>query len=207
MISIVDYGLGNLKAFANIYKRLNIPAEIVTTVDQLKRSERIILPGVGAFDHAMERLNNSGLRDILDELVLNKGIPVLGICVGMQMLGNSSDEGSLSGLKWIDGDVKLFDVNSIQHTTRLPHMGWNDVEPTKQNPIMEGLDKNAIFYFLHSYYFSCSNPDDSIAESDYGIRYTCAVNHKNIYGVQFHPEKSHSYGIQLLKNFANLATC
>lgn len=207
MISIVDYGLGNLKAFANIYKRLNIPAEIVTTTEQLKKSEKIILPGVGAFDHAMERLNNSGLRDTLDDLVLNKKIPVLGICVGMQMLGNSSDEGKLSGLKWIDGEVKLFDVNSIKHTTRLPHMGWNDVEPTKLNPIMEGLDNNAIFYFLHSYYFSCNNPDDSIAVSDYGIRYTCAVNHDNIYGVQFHPEKSHNYGIQLLKNFANLVPC
>jgi glutamine amidotransferase len=207
MISIVDYGLGNLKAFANIYKRLNIPAEIVTTAEQLKKSEKIILPGVGAFDHAMERLNNSGLRDTLDDLVLNKKIPVLGICVGMQMLGNSSDEGKLSGLKWIDGEVKLFDVNSIKHTTRLPHMGWNDVEPTKLNPILEGLDSNAIFYFLHSYYFSCNNPEDSIAESDYGIRYTCAVNHNNIYGVQFHPEKSHNYGIQLLKNFANLVPC
>lgn len=207
MISIVDYGLGNLKAFANIYKRLNIPAEIVTTAEQLKNSEKIILPGVGAFDHAMERLNNSGLRDTLDDLVLNKKIPVLGICVGMQMLGNSSDEGKLSGLKWIDGEVKLFDVNSIKHTTRLPHMGWNDVEPTKLNPIMEGLDNNVIFYFLHSYYFSCNNPDDSIAVSDYGIRYTCAVNHNNIYGVQFHPEKSHNYGIQLLKNFANLVPC
>ena len=207
MISIVDYGLGNLKAFANIYKRLNIPAEIVTTAEQLKKSEKIILPGVGAFDHAMERLNNSGLRDTLDDLVLNKKIPVLGICVGMQMLGNSSDEGKLSGLKWIDGEVKLFDVNSIKHTTRLPHMGWNDVEPTKLNPIMEGLHNNAIFYFLHSYYFSCNNTDDSIAVSDYGIRYTCAVNHNNIYGVQFHPEKSHNYGIQLLKNFANLVPC
>ena len=207
MISIVDYGLGNLKAFANIYKRLNIPAEIVTTAEQLKKSEKIILPGVGAFDHAMERLNNSGLRDTLEDLVLNKKNPVLGICVGMQMLGNSSDEGKLSGLKWIDGEVKLFDVNSIKHTTRLPHMGWNDVEPTKLNPIMEGLDNNAIFYFLHSYYFSCNNPDDSIAVSDYGIRYTCAVNHNNIYGVQFHPEKSHNYGIQLLKNFANLVPC
>ncbi len=204
MISIIDYGLGNLKAFANIYKSLNIPAEIVTTSEQLNKSKKIILPGVGAFDHAMEQLNNSGLRNTLDELVLNKEIPVLGICVGMQMLGNNSDEGKLSGLKWIDGEVKLFDVNSIKHTTRLPHMGWNDVKPTKMNPIMEGLDNKAIFYFLHSYYFSCNDSNDSIAESDYGIRYTCAVNHKNIYGVQFHPEKSHGYGIQLLKNFATL---
>jgi glutamine amidotransferase len=204
MISIIDYGLGNLKAFANIYKRLNLPAELVTTKEQLAKSEKIILPGVGAFDRAMEELNNSVLRPLLDELVLDKKIPILGICVGMQILGNSSDEGKLEGLKWINGEVKLFDVDQIKHTTQLPHMGWNDVTPTKKNPLLAGLEEDALFYFLHSYYFKCNNPEDSIAESDYGIRYTCAVNHENIYGVQFHPEKSHHYGIQLLKNFATL---
>lgn len=204
MISIVDYGLGNLKAFANIYKQLNIPAAIVSSKEQLAQSEKIILPGVGAFDHAMEQLNNSGLRGTLDDLVLEKKVPVLGVCVGMQMLGNSSDEGNIDGLRWIDGEVKLFDVSKIKHSTRLPHMGWNDVSPTRSSPILNGLEHKSIFYFLHSYYFKCNNEEDSIAESDYGIRYTCAVNHQNIYGVQFHPEKSHRYGIQLLKNFATI---
>lgn len=204
MISIVDYGLGNLKAFSNIYKRLNIPAELVSTTEQLAKSDKIILPGVGAFDHAMEKLNDSGLAEMLKELVIVKKIPVLGICVGMQMLGKSSDEGKLKGLEWIDGEVKLFDINTIQHTTRLPHMGWNDVKPTKPNPLFNGLEEQALFYFLHSFYFICSDKDDIIAESEYGVQYTCALNHKNIYGVQFHPEKSHNYGIQLLKNFATL---
>jgi glutamine amidotransferase len=204
MISIIDYGLGNLKAFANIYKRLNIPAEIIDSRDKLSKSTRIILPGVGAFDHAMHQLNGSGLRETLDELVLEKKVPVLGICVGMQMLAHNSDEGNLEGLKWIDATVKRFDISQIKHTTKLPHMGWNDVQPTNRNPLLTGLGKDALFYFLHSYYFSCNKSEDSIAESDYGIRYTCAVNHENIYGVQFHPEKSHAYGIQLLKNFAHL---
>jgi glutamine amidotransferase len=204
MISIVDYGLGNLKAFANIYKRLNIDAEFVKTPEQLNSSEKIILPGVGAFDHAMSELNNSGMREKLDELVLKKKVPVLGICVGMQMLGKRSDEGTLDGLGWIDADIIKFDSNLIKQKPQLPHMGWNDVHSIVGNPLFQELETNSIFYFLHSFYFSCNNPKDAIAKSDYGLEFTCSVNHDNIYGVQFHPEKSHQYGIQLLKNFANL---
>jgi glutamine amidotransferase len=204
MISIINYGLGNLKAIANIYKRLNIPAEIINSREQLQKSSKIILPGVGSFDHAMNQLNHSGLRETLDELVLEKEIPVLGICVGLQMLAYNSDEGNMEGLNWIDANVRKFDVTKLNHATQLPHMGWNDVLPIKVNPLLAGLEKDAIFYFLHSYYFACNKSEDIIAECDYGIRYTCAVNHKNIYGVQFHPEKSHNYGIQLLNNFASL---
>ena len=204
MISIVDYGLGNLKAFANIYKRLNIDVEFVKTPEQLSSAEKIILPGVGAFDHAMEQLNKSGMREKLDELVLIKKVPVIGICVGMQMLGKRSDEGQLEGLNWIDADIIKFDTNLINQKPQLPHMGWNDVYPIGNNPLFQDLEKNSIFYFLHSFYFSCNNPLNSIAKSEYGIEFTCAINHENIFGVQFHPEKSHQYGIQLLKNFANL---
>jgi glutamine amidotransferase len=204
MISIVDYGLGNLKAFANIYKRLNIDVEFVKTPEQLSLAKKIILPGVGAFDHAMEQLNKSGMREKLDELVLIKKVPVIGICVGMQMLGKRSDEGQLEGLKWIDADIIKFDTNLIKQKPQLPHMGWNDVNPIRNNPLFQDLEKNSIFYFLHSFYFSCNDPLNSIATSDYGIEFTSAINHENIYGVQFHPEKSHQYGIQLLKNFANL---
>jgi glutamine amidotransferase len=204
MISIVDYGLGNLKAIANIYKRLNFNAEFVKTPEQLNSAEKIILPGVGAFDHAISELNNSGMREKLDELVLEKKVPVLGICVGMQMLGKRSDEGNLEGLGWIDANVIKFDTNLIKQKPQLPHMGWNDVHPIVDNPLFQELQTNSIFYFLHSYYFSCNNLQDAIAKSHYGLEFTCSVNHDNIYGVQFHPEKSHQYGIQLLKNFANL---
>ena len=204
MISIVDYGLGNLKAFANIYKRLNIEAEFVKSPEDLSNATKIILPGVGAFDHAMEQLNNSGMRDKLKELVLEKKIPVLGICVGMQMIGNSSDEGQLQGLKWVDASIKKFESSLITHKPKLPHMGWNNVIPQRDNPLFSGMDEQGLFYFLHSYYFECNKLSDSIATSEYGIKYTCAVNNENIYGVQFHPEKSHQNGIQLLKNFAIL---
>ncbi len=204
MIAIINYGVGNIRAFANIYHKLDIPLKIAHQVDDLQGVTRLILPGVGAFDHAMERLQQSGMKERLNELVLKDKLPVIGICVGMQMLTQSSDEGKLPGLSWINGVVKKFDVSKINYTTHLPHMGWNDVKPIKENPLWRGLEKEAKFYFLHSYYFHCNNPDDAIAVSDYGLPFTCAVNHENIYGVQFHPEKSHHYGIQLLKNFASL---
>ena len=144
------------------------------------------------------------MREKLDELVLEKKVPVIGICVGMQMMGNRSDEGELEGLKWIDSEILKFDENLIQQRTKLPHMGWNDVAPIKNHPLFIGLEKEAIFYFLHSFYFYCNNPTDSIAVSDYGLSFSSAINKDNVYGVQFHPEKSHQYGEKLLHNFANL---
>lgn len=138
MITIIDYGVGNLFAFQNVYKRLDIPIKIAKNVSDLINAEKIILPGVGSFDYAMEQLNASGMREKLDELVLVKKIPVIGICVGMQMMGNRSDEGKLEGLKWIDSEILKFDENSIKHRTKLPHMGWNDVLPTKVNPLFYG---------------------------------------------------------------------
>jgi imidazole glycerol-phosphate synthase subunit HisH len=204
MITIIDYGVGNIFAFQNVYKRLDIPTKIAKTIADLEDAQKLILPGVGAFDYAMEQLNNSGMRNKLDELVLDEKIPIIGICVGMQMMGNKSDEGTSEGLKWIDADIVKFDEGLIQHRTKLPHMGWNDVIPTKGQPLFEGLEQEAIFYFLHSYYFKCNNPVDSIAISDYGIPFTSAVNADNVFGIQFHPEKSHQYGEKLLHNFAKL---
>jgi glutamine amidotransferase len=204
MIYIIDYGLGNLGAFYNIYKRLNIETRFAKKVEDLINVDKIILPGVGAFDHAMDKLNNSGMREKLDELVLVKNIPVIGICVGMQILAKSSEEGNLSGLGWIDGDVKKFDITKIEYHTKLPHMGWNNIEIKNQAPLFDNLDSNSLFYFLHSYYFECNDEKDIIARSHYGIDFSCAIRRNNIYGVQFHPEKSHQYGIQLLNNFAKL---
>ena len=204
MITLIDYGVGNIFAFQNVYKRLNIPTKIAKTQQDLLNASKLILPGVGSFDYAMGQLNSSGMREKLDELVLEKRVPVIGICVGMQMMGNRSDEGKLDGLKWIDSEILKFDENLIQQRTKLPHMGWNDVAPAKNHPLFIGLENEAIFYFLHSFYFKCNNPSDSVAISDYGITFSSAVNHKNIYGIQFHPEKSHQYGEKLLHNFAKL---
>lgn len=204
MITIIDYGVGNINAFVNVYKRVNIPTKIAKTAADLQDAQKIILPGVGHFDHAMSELIKSGMREKLDELVMEKRIPVIGICVGMQMMGNSSDEGQLAGLGWIDASIRKFDETKIKQVTRLPHMGWNDVNPIISNPLFEGLEKDALFYFLHSYYFECNNSSDVLATSDYGGEFACAAHHKNIYGIQFHPEKSHHYGETLLHNFAKL---
>lgn len=203
MITIIDYGVGNIYAFQNVYKRLDIPTKIAKTSQDLEDAQKLILPGVGHFDYAMSQLNKSGMRAKLDELVLEKKIPVIGICVGMQMMGNKSDEGNLEGLKWIDANIKKFDESKINQRTKLPHMGWNDVKPVKHK-LFEGLEEEAVFYFLHSFYFECNNQQDILAVSDYGISFTSAANHGNVYGIQFHPEKSHHYGEQLLHNFAKL---
>jgi glutamine amidotransferase len=203
MIAIVDYGLGNVKAFANVYKNLNIPAMIVREADDLEKAGKVILPGVGSFDHAMQRLEQSGMRKSLDEIVLHRHVPVLGICVGMQVLARSSEEGSIPGLGWINGEVKRFD-SSDGNSICVPHMGWNDVRPVKANGLFRGLDRDSRFYFLHSYYFHSKQREDVIAVTDYGKEFACAVSHGNIFGVQFHPEKSHQWGIRLLENFAKI---
>lgn len=204
MITIIDYGVGNINAFVNVYKRVNVPVKIAKTAADLEDAQKLILPGVGHFDHAMTQLINSGMREKLDELVLVKKVPVIGICVGMQMMGKDSDEGAMPGLGWINASVKKFDETKIKQVTRLPHMGWNDVSPVKNNPLFDGLEKEALFYFLHSYYFQCNSAADILATSEYGGLFTCAAHHENIYGIQFHPEKSHSYGETLLHNFAKL---
>ncbi len=202
MITIIDYGLGNIRAFLNVYERLKINAQIASNSSQIEGATKIILPGVGSFDYAMTLLNKSGMRDELEKQVLINKTPVMGICVGMQMLARSSDEGKLPGLGWIDGTVKLFDTVKIPYKTRLPHMGWNNIQPDKDLPLLNGFDNESRFYFLHSYYFECDFSENIIATTNYGVNYASAVNNENIYGIQFHPEKSHSNGVKLLQNFA-----
>ena len=201
MIAIVDYGLGNIRAFANIYRRLNIDAVLASTAAALQKADRVILPGVGSFDWAMHCLERTGLRRTLDEVVTEKKIPVLGVCVGMQIMARSSEEGDAPGLGWIDAVVKRF---PDRQGLMLPHMGWNDVVPLGNCALLQGLEKDARFYFLHSYYFAPAKCDEVIATADYGDPFACAVQADNCHGVQFHPEKSHGWGIQLLKNFAQV---
>lgn len=204
MITIIDYGLGNIRAFVNVYDRLNIKTKVAHSAADLLGAEKIILPGVGAFDHAMSQLNASGMRDELEKQVLLNKVPIVGICVGLQMLAKSSDEGELPGLGWIDGEVKLFDESLIPYQTRLPHMGWNSIMPVDGNPLMIDINDGSRFYFLHSYHFVAQNSEDVISKTEYGIKFASAVNKENIYGIQFHPEKSHLNGIQLLHNFAKV---
>ena len=203
MITIVDYGLGNIRAFLNVYKRLNIEARTATSADELRDASKVLLPGVGAFDHAMELLTRSGMRETLDDLVLRRRVPILGVCVGMQILARDSDEGQLAGLNWIPGRVRSLSSLVPAATVPVPHMGWNDARPLTENKLFGGLT-TARFYFLHSYYFQCDRGEDAIALSDYGGDFACAVNSGNVFGVQFHPEKSHHFGVQLLKNFAEI---
>jgi imidazole glycerol-phosphate synthase subunit HisH len=204
MITIVDYGLGNIRAFLNTYRRLNIEARTAGSAGELAGATRIILPGVGAFDHAMARLNASGMRDVLDDLVMARRVPVLGVCVGMQILGRSSDEGCLPWLSWLEGRVEALGPVAAAARLPVPHMGWNDVRPVGDNPLFHGLESDARFYFLHSYYFTCDRESEAIAVASYGLEFACAVNAANVFGVQFHPEKSHRCGTRVLQNFAEL---
>ena len=204
MIAIINYGVGNINAFVNVYKKLGIKLKVATSSNDLIDVSKIILPGVGSFDQAMSKLIESGMKPTIDRMVLSENIPVIGICVGMQMLAHSSEEGILPGLGYIDAKVLKFDESKKSKKLNLPHMGWNDVLPLKGSMLFNKLEDKPLFYFLHSYYFACNKSEDAIAKADYGGEFVCAVNHRNIYGVQFHPEKSHQYGIQLLKNFLEL---
>lgn len=204
MIAILHYGLGNIKAFTNIYHEANIPFRVAESAGDLDGASKIILPGVGSFDHAVRQFRASGMAERVEKLVMGDRIPVLGVCVGMQMLARSSEEGSESGLGWIPGAVRKIRFSDANARQLLPHMGWNTIEPDEGEPLLEGLDPAAGFYFLHSYRFECESELNAIAHADYGERFACVVRENNVYGVQCHPEKSHHNGIRLLKNFAEL---
>lgn len=205
MIGIIDYGLGNIRAFSNIYESLDIPNKIVKVENDFDGVQKIILPGVGAFDYAINSLKESLLLSRLNYEVLECNKPVLGICVGMQMMANNSEEGKLDGLGWIDATVKKFNIeNDDIKKFPLPHMGWNKVTNLIESDLLKNLNNESRFYFLHSYYFDERNSSDAIAQSAYVEEFTSIIKKNNIYGVQFHPEKSHENGVQILKNFSKL---
>jgi imidazole glycerol-phosphate synthase subunit HisH len=204
MIAIIDYGSGNVGAIANIYKQLKIPHQITGNLRELEAAERYILPGVGAFDATMSYLNKSGMVELLNEQILVRQKNVLGVCVGMQILAESSEEGVLPGLGWIRGRVRKIDVMSLPVAPRLPHMGWNSITPRPEARLFEGVDVVRGFYFLHSYYFYTAEAQDVAATVEYGRELTCAVARGNVFGMQFHPEKSHANGVAIFRNFADL---
>lgn len=202
MITIIDYGMGNLGSILNMFKRIGILAIVTKEHSKIQDAEKLLLPGVGAFDSAMERINNSGLRDLLDSKVRVDQVPILGICLGMQLLTRGSEEGSLQGFGWIKADTKRF---PLQDKLKVPHMGWNIVRPVNPSGFTESLTtEESRFYFVHSYYVTVDNPKDSLLRCHYGLDFDAAVNKANVYGTQFHPEKSHKFGMRLLKNFAEL---
>lgn len=204
MIAIVDYGSGNVAAIADIFKQLKLPHVITRDYGELKIADRYILPGVGAFDSTMRTLKNSGLVSLLNDEVLGRGKKILGICVGMQILGDSSEEGTLPGLGWIPGEIRRIDASTIKGLPKLPHMGWNSVRMKTDSPLFSGVDFDRGFYFLHSYYFDAKSESAVVCTVDYGKELPCGVIANNVYGLQFHPEKSHANGVTVFRNFAEI---
>ena len=202
MITILDYGMGNAPSIANMLRKININSLLTSDIKKIEKANKLILPGVGSFDMAVLEFEKRNLWQIVNTKVLCDKIPVLGICLGMQLLCLSSEEGVKSGFEWIDARCeKFFFDKKSKH--KVPCMGWNYVEYKENNPLFKGLESPK-FYFVHSYHVVCSKPENIIATAEYGEDYTVAVQKDNIYGVQFHPEKSHKYGMQLLKNFAEI---
>jgi imidazole glycerol-phosphate synthase subunit HisH len=202
MISIIDYGIGNIQAFVYAFSEIGLDYQIARDSESVKKASKLILPGVGSFDYAMKKFNSSGLRDSVEELVLGKKIPVLGVCVGMQILFTDSEEGHEKGLGWMSGTVRKF--RSFQGPPLcLPHMGWNTISFSKDSELTRGLHQASRLYFLHSYYVE-PEPESIVATTDYNFKFASIVHQKNIHGVQPHPEKSHSVGLTLLKNFGEI---
>lgn len=201
MLLIVDYGLGNLVSVKNMFKKLGVEAVISDDLSKINSASKLILPGVGAFDNGMNLLKQKNLLDTLNKRVLTDKIPVLGICLGMQLLTKSSEEGSESGLGWIDAHTIKFTFSD--NKLKIPHMGWDYVEVKKENKLIDKKPGQR-FYFVHSYYVKCNNQSDIIATCNYGNEFTCMFNHGNIYGAQFHPEKSLKFGMEVLSNFSKL---
>lgn len=201
MITIVDYEMGNLGSIANMLKRSGFEARLTSSRAEIERADKLILPGVGSFDSGMANLERLGLRDPLQSKVL-AGTPILGICLGMQLLFEGSEEGVLHGLGWLRGRCVRFRFEEQAARLKIPHMGWNDVHPLRNDSLFHGMAVDAGYYFVHSYHVVCADDSDVLAWTTHGYRFAAAVQRGKLYGTQFHPEKSHKHGSRLLKSFA-----
>lgn len=203
LITIIDYGMGNIGSLENMIKKVGSESQISTNIEDIKNAHKLILPGVGCFDNAIRRLNETGIINVLNEKVLQDKVPILCICLGAQLVTQSSEEGDESGLGWVKARTVKFPVDSDSNL-KIPHMGWNNVIVKKESRLFKNMYAEPSFYFVHSYHFICDDPSDILTTSIYGYEFASAIEHKNIYATQFHPEKSHKYGIMLMKNFVEL---
>lgn len=201
MITIIDYGMGNLGSIVNMLKKIGAAAQLCADPATIARASKLILPGVGSFDRGMESLETRGLIAVLNKAVLARGTPILGLCLGAQLFTEKSAEGSLSGLGWIEGETVNFELGNNVEQLKVPHMGWNYIEPQRQNSLLCNLPKNPRFYFVHAYHLRCRHKDHILATTDYGYDFPSLIQKENVVGAQFHPEKSHKYGMALLRNF------
>ena len=205
MIVILDYKVGNLGSILNMLKKVGAHAIASSNRADILKADKLILPGVGSFDYGMEQLENSGLIDVLNEKVIVQKTPILGICLGIQLFTKKSEEGHRKGLRWLDMETIKFKSNELPTSSKVPHMGWNGISVKKESRLFKDMYEDARFYFVHSYHLSATDDSDILATTNYGYNFISAIEKDNIAGVQFHPEKSHKFGMKLLKNFAELS--
>lgn len=200
-VTVVDYGMGNIGSIVNMFTKIGARPIVARTPDEIESSTRLVLPGVGSFDSGMRQLEEKGMLEPLNRKAIGEGVPSLGICLGMQLLTERSEEGQLSGLGWIQGEARRLPVEGSGRPLRLPHMGWNTVDVVRQDGLYGGMSGEIRFYFVHSYGVTCRSDDDVLSVTTYGEAFVSALQKENIYGTQFHPEKSHKFGMKLLSNF------
>lgn len=204
MVVVIDYGMGNLNSIANMIKKIGGRAQVSSDAADIEAAEQLILPGVGSFDNGVRNLKAHGLTSILHKKVLEDETPILGICLGMQLMTRGSEEGVLSGLGWFDADTRRFDFGANPNRFKVPNIGWHLVKPWHDVPLFSGFEGLPRFYFVHSYHCVCDRRDEVLATAYYGYEFCCAVHRDHLWGVQFHPEKSHKFGYRLLSNFLEL---
>lgn len=202
MIGIVNYNMGNLRSVQKAFERIGVPSKITANADEIMACQKLVLPGVGHFSKAVTILKSNNLFTTLNQAVQIKKIPILGICLGMQLMAEFSEEGGVNGFGWIKAQVTRFSFS--QKTLRIPHMGWNRLLIQNNDTLFKGINTDNFYYFVHSYFVQCADREDILSETDYGNPFVSAFQHENIYGCQFHPEKSHDAGLNILKNFADL---
>ena len=203
MIVIINYGMGNLGSIFNMLKKMGVEAIISSDCSEIEKADKLILPGVGSFDNGMKNIVELGLLQPLHKKIIEEKTPILGICLGMQLFTKKSEEGTLPGLGWLDGEVIKFDFHDKKGSTKIPHMGWNSISAIRQDTLLSGLSSESRFYFVHSYYVVCGE-EDILAKTYYGYDFASVVRKDNIFGIQFHPEKSHKYGVRIFDNFSKM---